>query len=84
MKNTCDETSERLLYAALTVSLCGDTYLEPPEGITGVGASVEEAAGLGPGAQQVLGRKALSLRDVANLTERNDTRVNLLPFTDIT
>lgn len=46
------------------------THFEPPEGVAGVGAPVEKAAGFGSGTQQVFGRKALRLRNVPNLSQR--------------
>jgi len=46
-------------------------YLESPEGVAGVGASVEEAAGLGAGTEQILCWQALGLGDVADLDTHN-------------
>lgn len=48
------------------------THFESPEGVTGVGASVEEAAGLCSRAQQILCREALSLGNVTNLRETTE------------
>lgn len=59
-------------------SLAATTYFEPPEGVAGVGASVEKAAGFGSCTQQVLCRKALGLRNVPNLRERSENSRELL------
>lgn len=49
------------------------THLQPPQGVAGVGPPVEEPAAFGSSAQQVLGRKPLGLRDVANLRGQEAT-----------
>ena len=67
-----DQVSEMLHPAGLT-------YFESPERVAGVGASVEEAAGLGSCTQQILCRKALSLGDVTDLTERHSQRDKCKP-----
>lgn len=54
--------------------LAATTYFEPPEGVAGVRASVEKAAGFGSCTQQVLCRKALGLRNVPNLRESENSR----------
>jgi hypothetical protein len=42
-------------------------YLESPEGVAGVCAAVEEAAGLCAGTKQIFCRQALGLGDVPDL-----------------
>ena len=54
-------------------STCSAAYLESPEGVGGVGVSVEEAGGLGPGAEQILCRQTLSLGDVPDLEDKRPT-----------
>ena len=61
-KYTCDTISQTFLSV---------THFESPQGVARVRASVEKAAGFGSCAQQVLGWKALCLRDVTNLRDAN-------------
>lgn len=48
-------------------------YLQSPQWVAGVGASVEKAAGLCSCTEQVLCWKTLGLRDVTNLEEKENT-----------
>lgn len=50
-------------------------YLEPPEGVTGVRASVEKAAGLSACTQEVLSRQALGLGNVPDLMQPREMQI---------
>lgn len=49
-------------------------YLESPGGVRRVGLFGEETRGLGPLVEQMLGRQALSLRDVPDLEKKKRKR----------